>query len=195
MLEKQKIRERILSKRRSLAKEEWNQMSVQVKEKLFSLDEFEESKTLSLYVAIDNEVGTIGMIRDALDRGKRVAVPCTRGRDKSLLLSEVRDVEKELTPQKFGILEPKKEYLRVVPYNEIDLMIVPGVAFDEEGGRLGYGGGYYDKLLTNLNRSIRTVGLAFELQMVEQVPQGSHDVFVDKIVTERRIIDCFLTHN
>lgn len=170
-------------------------MSVRVKEKLFSLDEFEESKTLSLYVAIDNEVGTIDMIRDALDRGKRVTVPCTRGRDKSLLLSEVRDVEKELTPQKLGILEPKKEYLRVVPYNEIDLMIVPGVAFDEEGGRLGYGGGYYDKLLTNLNRSIRTVGLAFELQMVEKVPQGSHDVFVDKIVTERRIIDCFLTHN
>lgn len=190
MLEKQRIRERILLKRRSLKTEELIEMSREIQKRIFSLPEFKESTTISIYIDFDNEVRTRDIIKDSIHTGKRVTIPYTKGKDNSLLLSEVRDIDKELEASTFGILEPKKEYFRYIPDNEIDAVIVPGIAFDEKGRRLGYGGGYYDRLLIKLNRDIVTIGLAFEFQILSEIPWWFYDIFIDKIITERRLINC-----
>lgn len=191
MLEKSRIRERILLKRRSLKKAEIIKMSREIQNRLFSLPEFKESTTISIYVDFDNEVRTKDIIRDSIYMGKRVSIPYTKGKKNSLLLSEIRDIDKELETSTFGILEPKKEYFRYIPDNEIDVVIVPGIAFDEKGRRLGYGGGYYDRLLIKLNRDIVTIGLAFEFQILSEIPWWFYDIFIDKIITERRLINCY----
>jgi 5-formyltetrahydrofolate cyclo-ligase len=191
MLGKSRIRERILLKRRSLKKAEIIKMSRKIQNRLFSLPEFKESTTISIYVDFDNEVGTKDIIRDSIYMGKRVSIPYTKGKKNSLLLSEIRDIDKELETSTFGILEPKKEYFRYIPDNEIDVVIVPGIAFDEKGRRLGYGGGYYDRLLIKLNRDIVTIGLAFEFQILSEIPWWFYDIFIDKIITERRLINCY----
>ena len=148
-----------------------------------------------MYVDFDNEVRTKDMIKDCIDKGKRVVIPFIRSKDRAIILSEVKDIDKELEPSTFGILEPAKGYLRPVPYNEIDTVVVPGVAFDAKGGRLGYGGGYYDRLLINVNRKAHLIGLAFEFQILKEVPQQSHDIVLESIITEKRIINCFSNQN
>ena len=195
MLDKSKIREEILSKRRSLREKELRAMSKEIQKRLFFLPEFQESRTISLYVDFDNEVRTKDMIKDCIDKGKRVVIPFIRSKDRAIILSEVKDIDKELEPSTFGILEPAKGYFRPVPYNEIDTVVVPGVAFDAKGGRLGYGGGYYDRLLINVNRKAHLIGLAFEFQILKEVPQQSHDIVLESIITEKRIINCFSNQN
>lgn len=195
MLDKSRIREEILSKRRSLNEKELITMSREVQKRLFFLSGFQESRTVSLYVDFDNEVMTKDMIKDCINKGKRVVIPFIRSKDRSIILSEVKDIDKELKPSTFGILEPARGYLRPVPCSEIDMVVVPGVAFDAKGGRLGYGGGYYDRLLTNVNRTAHLIGLAFEFQILKEVPQQSHDIVLESIITEERVIKCFLNQN
>jgi 5-formyltetrahydrofolate cyclo-ligase len=102
----------------------------------------------------------------------------------------LKDPERELTLGPWGILEPKGEFYRPFPLEEIDVVIVPGVAFDERGNRLGFGRGFYDKFLRRLSERVSFVALAFELQVVRRLPSQSHDVAVDYIITEKRIIKC-----
>ena len=165
-------------------------MSRSIQERLLSLKEFEESHTVSIYMDFDNEVRTREIVSDSLQRGKRVVIPYMKGKNNTLLLSEVRDMEKELERNTFGILEPKREYFRYIPDSEVEMLVVPGVAFDEKGRRLGFGGGYYDRLLINVNKSTLTIGLAYEFQIVREIPWWFYDIFIDRIITEKRMIQC-----
>ncbi len=123
------------------------------------------------------------MVRRALADGKRVVLPKVKG--KELELFEILDVERDIAPGAWGIPEPRET--RTARVEDIDLILVPGAAFDEQGNRIGYGAGFYDKLLPFYKG--RTVALAFELQMVSAVPAASHDVPIQKIITEKRVID------
>lgn len=123
------------------------------------------------------------MIKRALAEGKRVALPKVKGN--GLELFEIREFEKEVSPGVWGIPEPN-EHNRII-LEAVDLVIVPGLAFDERGDRLGYGAGFYDKLLASHVKP--TVALAFEVQMVKQVPAVQHDIRINKIVTEKRVIE------
>lgn len=140
------------------------------------------------YFSVRSEVQTFDIIRQALRAGKRVALPVSISRGRRLIFREVTDFKADLKPGLLGIPEPKPSRPRVAP-READLIIVPGVAFDRRGYRLGTGGGFYDRFLRRVTRPAR-VGLAFEAQLVDKVPHAEHDERVDYIVTERRVIRC-----
>jgi len=187
MLEKVNLRKEVLSWREGQSEEEIKKKSLKIKERLFSLPLFEESKAVMFYVSFGSEVRTEDAIKETINRSKRVIVPKTLLKEKRLLLSELRDYEKELERGAFGILEPKEEYLREVSPQMLDLIIVPGVVFDEKGYRIGYGGGFYDRFFLEVDK-VSSIGLAFELQVVGEIPAEEHDLKVNLIITERRVI-------
>ena len=129
------------------------------------------------------------MIRDAISFGKAVTVPVTDMNERRLIPSFLQSFEDDLAPGAMGIPEPRKGKIRQVPPEEIDVVITPGAAFCEEGWRVGYGGGFYDRFLRNSKK--KALALAFELQIVQEVPHDlQYDVGVDCIVTENRVIYC-----
>jgi len=184
---KAEIRKQILEKRKSLLEEEVNKKSNLIREKLFSLEEFRQAGSVLFYVDFENEVRTREMIDYSIRLNKKVIIPYIR--NNRIELSVFNDFN-ELEKGKFGILEPRKEFIR--EYNETPgLVIVPGIAFDSRGYRIGFGGGFYDRLLSEerFKGSIK-VALAYEFQIVEEIPNEEHDVKVDKIVSEERVVDC-----
>jgi 5-formyltetrahydrofolate cyclo-ligase len=119
--------------------------------------------------------------------GKRVLVPFVSLKRGELLISEINDLH-DLSPGAFGIPTPKhpKEF----PLDKIDLVIVPGIAFDKKGNRVSYGGGFYDRFLRKLKSGADFIGLAYDLQMVPRINPNKTDVRLEKIITEKEIIDC-----
>lgn len=188
-MKKENIRKKILSLRESLTEEEMKLKSELIQKRLFNLPEFKKAKTILFYVSTRNEVKTERMIKSALKQGKRVVIPLSDMKERKLILSELKDFDNELEGGTFNILEPKKEFFRLVSPEEIDFIIVPGIAFDKDGDRIGYGMGFYDKFLSSLKKHVHTVGLAYEFQIVNDIPIHDKDVTVDKVVTEKRIIE------
>ncbi|GAB6100328.1 5-formyltetrahydrofolate cyclo-ligase [Halanaerocella petrolearia] len=183
---KNEQRKRLLDKRDNLTKEEIIKKSRQVKEYLFQQSEFRNANRIMFYVAFRSEVETELMIKRSLDLGKEIVVPITNKKQKKMELSLLKNYNRELELGTYGILEPKDKYIRPVNPESLDLIIVPGVAFDSHGNRLGYGGGYYDRLFDIISE-IPRVALGFELQIVDKVITEEHDFSVDKIITERNI--------
>jgi 5-formyltetrahydrofolate cyclo-ligase len=152
-------------------------------QKLFQLPEFRAAETVLFYASMKSEVETHAMIRQALAAGKRVVLPKVTGKD--LTLVEITDFDRDVRPGAWGIPEPDPG--TPVELKDIGLIIVPGAVFDERGNRIGYGAGYYDKLLAQYRGM--TAALAFECQIVPSVPADPHDVPIRKIVTETRVIE------
>lgn len=188
-MRKEEIRKKILSLRDSQTEFEVITKSELIQKRLFNLPEFKKAKTILFYVSIKSEVRTEKMIKQVLKQGKRVVLPISDVKERKLILSELKDFD-ELEPGTFNILQPKKEFFRSVSPEELDLIIVPGVAFDKDGDRIGYGMGFYDKFLSSLKKRIPVIGLAYELQMVDDIPVHDKDVTVDKVVTEKKRIEC-----
>lgn len=147
-----------------------------------------ESGTIMFFLSFRSEVETRPMVEESLARGRRVLVPKTEPKERFLIPSQLLDPEKDLVPGFYDIPEPGPGALRPVDPEEIDLLIVPGVAFDLQGNRLGYGGGYYDRFFERLRPGVPLVALAFELQIVTAVPVEPWDRRMDWVVTEERII-------
>jgi len=191
MVKKREAREKVSALRKKISKEEALAKSTQIQKSLFSLAEFQGAKTILFYVAKGNEVQTERMIKDSLKLGKCVLVPIANKESRELLLSELRDFDAELEPGTFGILEPKSACRRMTPSTRVNLVVVPGVAFDSKCRRLGRGKGCYDAFLrsvSHLKPKVPFIGLAYEFQVLEDVPHGLNDVRVHKIVTEKRVI-------
>ena len=157
--------------------------SREIEQRLWLLPEFRSASTVMFFASFRSEVETGPMIRHVLASGKRVVLPRVKGRQ--LALFEIKDFDTDVSPGAWGIPEPVESH--PVPLTAVDLIITPGAAFDESGNRLGYGAGFYDRILSSFPRM--TVALAFEEQIVPQVPTDPHDVPVKKIVTEKRVID------
>lgn len=179
---KKALRKESLEKRDLLQKEDIIGKSKAIKEKLFLLSEFINAKTIAFYVSKGSEVFTHNIIKELLGE-KRILVP--KVLDNEIVFSEI-DNFNELKPGKFDILEPVE--IKEANHNEIDLIIVPGIAFDKKGHRIGYGYGYYDKILKKIN--CKKIGLVFSLQIVDKIPKEDYDVAVDKVITEEMVIDC-----
>ncbi len=186
MEEKKSLRNKILAKRSELSEEAIREKSRRIRKRLLELAEFKRAEIVMFYVAKDKEVRTEGMIRESLKMGKRVAVPLSKVEERDLIPLLLTDYG-ELVPGAYGILEPGEEYRRPVPRENIGLIIVPGVAFDRQGQRLGFGGGFYDNFLRKIPTNVPCLGLAFELQVVEELPVGENDVPVNGIITEEKI--------
>lgn len=185
---KQKLRTKILYERDRLSKEKIEEKSKEIKEKLFSLKEILDAKNIFIYINFGSEVITKEIINKLFTLGKRVLVPITLLKEKKLLISEIKNLDQELEVNTFGILEPKDKYRKIVSPEEINLIIIPGIVFDKEGYRIGYGGGFYDRFLLEIRKNITCIGLAFELQVIESFPHDINDVPMHIIITEERII-------
>ena len=186
-MQKENIRKEKLSERLHLAENVVEESSRAIKERLAAIPEFSNAKTVFVYVSAKNEVSTAEVIKELLDAGKRVLVPVSNPDKKELTASELLDLS-ELGNGHFGILEPKKEFVRPAAADGIDISIIPGTAFDEHGNRLGYGHGYYDRFLSQTKAPV--IALAYEFQIVDKIEPDIYDVKVNKIVTEKRVIGC-----
>lgn len=180
---KQQIREQAHANRNAQA--EKDEVSRTIVARFMNLPEYAAANTVMFYVDVRSEVRTRNDLANALETGKRIVVPyCVDG---ELELFHLESMD-ELSLGMYRILEPRTE-LRSVPekrvsVEELDLIMVPGVAFDRRGGRTGHGKGYYDKLLEHARIDTPLVALAFECQLFPEIPMQSHDIYMDKVVTE-----------
>lgn len=181
---KQKLREEAHSRRNAQANKD--ELSQRICERFVALPEYKASRTVLFYVDVRSEVRTRHYLATALTHGKTIVVPwCNEQGELELFHLENMD---ELALGMYRILEPRTE-LRTLPrkavaVSELDLVMVPGVAFDRRGGRMGHGKGYYDKLLEHVRPDAPLVALAFECQLFDEIPVAGHDVFMDKVITE-----------
>ena len=182
---KEILRKQIKEKRRKQTKEEQRKKSKEIKEKLFSLKEYKDAKTVLFYISYNGEVFTHEMIKEAL-KNKKVVVPISNKEKQTLGLS-VLESWSDLEISSYDILEPKKECIKNVSIDDIDLIVVPGVAFDRNGNRMGHGKGYYDKLLSTTKAT--TIGLCFGFQLVEKIPTEPHDKPVNILITEKKLLN------
>ncbi len=187
-MNKEKIRKDILQRRLSLSSEEIKNKSNQIFLNLVKTTEFLNSQNIMFYVATRSEAQTEEMIKASLKMGKRIFVPIILPDCINLAPSRLINFDRELEKGKKGILEPKKEYRRLFPPENIELIILPGIAFDLAGNRIGRGLGYYDNFLKKVSPSTKLIALAFEMQIIEKVPAHRNDIPVRKIITEDRII-------
>ena len=187
--EKRQLRTEVLKKRNTLPLPNRVLHSATILQRLFELEEIKSAHWIKFYASYGSEVETYGMMAHALSHGKRVAVPKVEGDDR-LVFSEVLHPVRDLAPGWKGIPEPKAEALRPVKFEELNLIVIPGIAYDERGNRVGQGLGFYDRLLRKNSSRIPVVAVAFELQIVPEVPVSPHDIHVDLIVTEKRVIEC-----
>jgi len=181
--QKRKLRKYILNKLKVQKEVSRARKSYKVQEKLFSCLEFKEAKNILFYASFDGEVDTFKMIKEAKRNKKNIALPVIKERAKTIVPSLVNSFQKTFVKNVYGISEPKKEHIKPIAKENIDLVIVPGVAFDKKGNRLGRGKGYYDRFLKTLPRHVFTIGLAFDFQVIPRIPyQKNHDLPVDKIL-------------
>jgi 5-formyltetrahydrofolate cyclo-ligase len=183
---KDRLRKSIAKKRNALSTSEILEKSSRIKKRVFEMELFRDAQTILFYVSYGNEVYTHNMIKESIEMGKTVVVPKSVTKEYTLILSRLTNWN-DLKVGAYTILEPKKESINEVDIGSIDLIIIPGVVFDESGNRIGHGKGYYDRLL-NDSRNIPSVGLAFEFQIVENIKSEQHDEKIDIVITEDRII-------
>lgn len=185
MIDKTAIRKGILFRRDSIAAKDIKDEKIMAR--LLELPEFKAALTILFYASFKSEVETITLIKHCVSTGRKTVLPKVNDNKTDLLLYEIKDIA-EIAPGYYGIPEPPAMPDRKMDVQNIDLIIVPGVAFDEKCNRLGYGKGFYDKLLKF--KKSPAVALSYEEQIVPSLPSGPHDIKVDKIITDRRIIDC-----
>jgi 5-formyltetrahydrofolate cyclo-ligase len=187
---KKELRKKVQELRDSMDPEQRKTLSARVANNLWSVPEFTVADSVLFFISFRSEVDTVPMIRRALSEDMAVCVPCTDAGNKDMVASRVLDLEKDLELGNYDILEPKPDRLRPLSAEEIDVVLMPGVAFDVTGGRLGYGGGYYDRFLEKCGEHCSLIAVAFDIQIVDHVPCADHDARIHKIVTESRVIDC-----
>ena len=178
---KAQVRIAILRRLRNQQEDNRRRKSAIVRRKLFRLAAFRRATTVFCYVALPYEVQTWELIEEMLAQGKRVVVPVAQRRTKSLRLCELKDPAAELSRGAFGVWEPSPR--RPLPARELDLALVPGLAFDRRGHRLGHGHGYFDRWLARLPKTPPTVGLAFTFQLLDRLPTAPHDRAVQTVLT------------
>lgn len=181
------VRQQGLTAREGETDREAHSRSIQ--QRVISLPEFAAAGTVLTYIGVRTEVATDLIVAAALEQGKRVAAPyVTREGLKAALIEGMAD----LVPARFGLVEPaeriRQDPARLCTPDSVDLFVVPGLAFDRSGGRVGFGRAYYDGLLARAGRQARFVAVAFHSQLVPRVPMMNHDIFMHAIVTEREVI-------
>jgi len=180
---KQKLRKEILSHLIKQKEEDRRTKSKKIVEMLFSLPQVLAAKIILFYLSFDGEVDTDFMMKKARALGKRIAVPLIKKKTKQLKPVKIDYQRKFLEKGPYGILQPKATNKCRLSSGDLDVVIVPGIAFDLDGNRLGRGKGYYDRFLYSLPKKVFTIGLAFDFQVFDRLSTvESHDISVDKIL-------------
>lgn len=180
---KAQIRKEIKQKLNKQTNAQRLRKSCLIKNKLFNLAEFKRAEYVMFYIAKAEEVQTQLMITEAQKIGKKILVPVILKEKRRMIASLVEDFEKEISLGSYGIRQPQTKYIREAPAKKIDLVLVPALAFDREGRRLGRGGGYYDRFLADLAVRTPRIGLAFDFQILKNLPFLSHDISVTRVIS------------
>ncbi len=189
--QKQALRKNILGLREALSADERLAASLIITERIAALPAYQRAATVLGYMNFGSEFASELWVGRVLADGKRLVLPRVNRHTNELDLYRVDDLASQLAAGSWGIAEPVVERCeRLINLNEVEFALLPGVAFARNGARLGYGGGYYDKLLARINPHPVRVAAAFALQVVQNVPQETTDVEVEWLVTERETIRC-----
>ncbi|MFA5088728.1 MAG: 5-formyltetrahydrofolate cyclo-ligase [Candidatus Omnitrophota bacterium] len=175
------IREKILTLLRNQKEEDRVRKSRIILEKMFSLPEFQCSQTILFYASFDGEVDTFEMMKQAQKRDKQIALPIIE--EKSIVPRRIQSLASGLEVGPYGVKQPRQESSVALDFRELDLVVVPGLAFDKENNRLGRGKGYYDRFLRALPSRISSIGLAFDFQILDSLPHHQeHDMPVSRVI-------------
>jgi len=185
--QKKVLRKKILKMRDELDTQYRKVSSDKILNQVMKLEEFKNAKTIMTFVSFSSEVDTRGFIEKCWEIGKRVVTPLAKMKTKELEIYKINNWS-QLQPGVYGILEPIPDKQRLVAPSEIDLVINPGVAFDINLNRMGYGGGFYDRFYHHLKKDCCRVAVGFDAQIVDKVPVDKYDIPVDMLITENRII-------
>lgn len=188
--EKKALRKDILTKRKNIDTAEKEEMDKKILHRFFESRYYKEAENIFIYISYDSEINTSEIIDKAFKDGKKIYVPRTEFETRLMDAVEITSLD-NLIKSSYGILEPSIEESHINP-NELDLIVVPGVAFDRNGGRMGYGAGFYDRYFKKINKEnikrIVKLALAYDFQVLEEVPMSVQDVPVDFIITEKEFI-------
>jgi len=152
-----------------------------IHEALWNTRSYKEASVIGCTISQDHEIDTSAIIQQAWKEGKKVVVPKCNAKEKELIFREIISFN-QLETVYFGLQEPKVEETSVVDKHQIDLMLVPGLMFDERGYRVGYGGGFYDRYLKDFKHT--TIALATEEQLLHRVPNDVFDIPIQHVITE-----------
>lgn len=183
---KQQLRRQIREKLKTIPASDKQSLSRQAAELLSLQSRWQQAKSILFHAPIPGELDLWGLVSEALNSGRTVALPRFVAEDNLYIVCEIDNLDGDLQPGQFGIREPSED-CRQISLNRLDLILVPGVAFDLQGRRLGRGKGYYDQLLAEVRGPI--CGVAFDEQIVTEVPLEPHDVVVDCILTPTRWLE------
>ena len=181
--EKAALRREVLAARDALTPTTREAFSEKISQQILALDAWKQARTVLAYLSFGSEYITDGLITDAKARGKQLVLPRVDRASRTLVLHAVSDTVSEVQAGVWGIREPRPEQ-PVVPSEQIDFVLVPGVAFTPACARLGYGGGFYDRLIAGFGQRPPLVAAAFALQMRDKLPLSGQDQGIDLVVTE-----------
>lgn len=149
--------------------------------KIIKSNAYKNAKTILVYVSFNGEVETHRFIKYALKDGKNICIPKVLSKEDGMKAIKIDSFD-ELKKGAYGILEPE-HFAKEVDEKDIDLVLMPGVAFDKNGGRIGYGGGFYDKFLKKVRENTLKIALAYDFQILNEIPLEEHDIKIDGIIT------------
>ncbi len=182
--EKKLLRQSVLELRDAIPLEERLERSHCLTERLLETLEFQQAEYPMGYCSMGSEYETWGVLKNVLDRGKCLVLPRVHPQQKILELFRVTCLESGLKKGVWGIREPDPDICELVPLYQVDFVLMPGVAFDGQGYRLGYGGGFYDRLLASADPDLCKVAVAFREQRVNRVPREPHDIPLSQLITD-----------
>ncbi|CAA7600720.1 5-Formyltetrahydrofolate cyclo-ligase [Acididesulfobacillus acetoxydans] len=183
---KKEVRTLALNRRAALSENERRLKSRQIQSLVAALPEYKQARTVMLFLNFRDEAETTGLAAQTLAEGKGLVLPrCAPGG--LLIPAFIHDLDQDVEPGTWGIREPKKDCLREANPESVDFVLVPGAAFDRQGNRLGYGGGYYDRFFARLRPMAARVAIGFAVQVLPEVPVDEHDQKIDILVTEEGV--------
>ena len=189
-MDKFAVRQDMRQRRNSMSLDDVLNLSRSVEDRLFTCKDFSVCQNIMFALSFGNEVRTDEMIMRSLEDRKQVYVPRLITKERRLEVCEITDMDQEFELGSYDIREPSRSNSKVVSPSKIDAVIAPGLAFDRSGARIGFGGGYFDWLFKQLPDEALRLGVAYEFQVVDSIPQDSWDERVQMIFTESDTINC-----
>ena len=187
---KSMIREEMIWARGRLNDFDRIEKSRQIASRLFELEVFRKSKAIFFFLSLPEEVQTEDMIREAFRLNKEVFVPLVDKEEGRLQVVRIPHLEIEFVRGEYGVQEPASQWREISSPDQLDLVVAPGLAFDTSGGRIGYGGGYYDRLLRQVPAEAVQIGVGFDFQVLDSIPRMGFDVPVQFVITETQSLRC-----
>lgn len=187
-MEKKELRTKLLTQRETYTKEQIDEISLAIFDKVKRLKSFQNAKTVMMYVTFGKELNTIPFLLECISLGKRVATPICIPQDHTMILAETKNYPQGFVPTKMGIMEIAKDTAVAIDPKELDLIIVPGLAFTLSGDRIGYGGGYYDRLFEKIGDQTILLAPTFDDFIVPSLPTGRFDRKVDILISEKKSV-------